>query len=299
VTRLGVLIATVVVLLLVCGTARGASYQVGPVSQQISPSQASAGASVGVSSSSPGASGSSYVSAEGPGEQPASVSSSPEGQESGPSRANGEACQSLPASAAPCYGVVSLPPTPEAGAPGTVAAPPVNPAVLAVGAASRMSLLAGRIEASPSSHSAGLTGAASWFWLSPTPTSQSLAVAVGAEHVTVTAVVESVQWSFGDGSSRSGGSGVPYRPGSPPSGAVRHAYQTRCLPGDRGHDPYVLSSCGSDGYPVAATVVWAISYQATGPITTTGALPARTTTDSTAYPVSEARAFLTTNRGTG
>jgi hypothetical protein len=144
-----------------------------------------------------------------------------------------------------------------------------------------------------------LTGAASWFWLEPSPTASSLSIALGGEHVTVSATVSSVQWRFGDGNSRSAGPGVPYQPGSTPSGAVRHIYETRCLPGDRGHDPNVLSSCGSQGYSVTASVVWAISYQATGSITSAGALPARTTTTSTSYPVSEARAFLTTNGGGG
>jgi hypothetical protein len=144
-----------------------------------------------------------------------------------------------------------------------------------------------------------LTGAASWFWLEPSPAASSLSIALGGEHVTVSASVSSVQWRFGDGNSRSAGPGVPYQPGSTPSGAVRHIYETRCLPGDRGHDPNVLSSCGSQGYAVTASVVWAISYQATGSITSAGALPARTTTTSTSYPVSEARAFLTTSGGDG
>lgn len=131
------------------------------------------------------------------------------------------------------------------------------------------------------------------------PAASSLSVALGGERVTVNANVSSVRWNFGDDTSRSAGPGVPYKPGSPPPEAVRHVYQTRCLPGDRGHDPYVLSSCGSQGYTVAASVVWAISYQATGPITSAGALPARATTTSTAYPVSEARAFLTTSGSGG
>jgi hypothetical protein len=199
----------------------------------------------------------------------------------------------------PCYGVVpgpvSAPPTPRPGARRTV----VNPALLAASVAARLVLLPGRIQASPSSQTAGLTGAASWFWLEPSPAASSLSIALGGEHVTVSATVSSVQWRFGDGSSRSAGPGVPYQAGSTPPGAVRHIYQTRCLPGDRGHDPNVLSSCGSQGYAVTASVMWAISYQATGSITSAGALPARATSTSTVYPVGEARAFLTTSGGGG
>jgi hypothetical protein len=106
-----------------------------------------------------------------------------------------------------------------------------------------------------------------------------------------------VRWSFGDESELVAGPGVPYRPGTTPAGAVRHVYRTRCLPGDQGHDPNVLSSCGANGYTVQALVQWTISYTASGPVAGGGALPARTTATSIAYPVSEARAFLTAGSG--
>ena len=94
-----------------------------------------------------------------------------------------------------------------------------------------------------------------------------------------------------------GGAGVPYRAGAAPATAVRHVYQTRCLPGDQGHDPNVLSSCGPNGYTIEALVQWAISYTASGPVAGGGALPSRSTAASIAYPVSEARAFLTAEGG--
>ena len=100
-----------------------------------------------------------------------------------------------------------------------------------------------------------------------------------------------MEWRFGDDASLRAGAGVPYRPGEPPPGAVRHRYQTRCLPGDRGRS-FVLPSCGRDGYTVEAVVVWQISYRASGPVVRLGALPSRTTATSLIYPVSEARAFL-------
>jgi hypothetical protein len=286
----GLAIATFAAVLLTAGVAYGASYQIGPVSQQVGPSRASVGASVGVSSSSRGAPGARNVSSENLAEPTVSGSGGESQGESSPSRANGETCQSLPASAVPCYGVVALPPE---AAPEAVKTQPLNPAVLAAAAAGRMSLLAGRIEASPSSHSTGLTGAASWFWLSPAPVPQSLSVAARDEHVTVTAAVGAVQWNFGDGRSITGGPGVAYRQGSSPPAAIRHVYETRCLPGDRGHDPNVSSSCGPNGYEVHATIDWRISFQASGPIATAGSLPSRSTEATMSYPVSEARAFLT------
>jgi hypothetical protein len=287
---------TAAVGLLFAQGAWAASYQIGPVSQQVSPGKASVGASVEASGSSPGASGARNVSSESRGGAPTSAPSEEEGEVTVPSRANGEACQTLPASAVPCYGVVALPPE-EAETRG--AAPPVNPAALAEATASRLALGPGRIQVSPSAHTAGLTGAASWFWIEPAPAVRSLSVSLRGERVTVSASAASVRWRFGDSSELVAGPGVPYRVGSAPADAVRHVYQTRCLPGDQGHDPYVLSSCGPNGYAVEALVQWGISYTASGPVGGGGALPSRSTATSIAYPVGEARAFLTTAGGAG
>jgi hypothetical protein len=138
----------------------------------------------------------------------------------------------------------------------------------------------------------GLTGAASWFWLDPAPRVEELTVSLAGETVTVTAEPSKVEWRFGDGMDLSGGPGRSYRPGPPPADAVLHVYETRCLPGDQGRNPYVLGSCGSTGYEVEGIVVWRISFIATGPIDASGALPPRTTETSAPYPVSEARGFL-------
>jgi hypothetical protein len=124
-----------------------------------------------------------------------------------------------------------------------------------------------------------------------------LTIGVRGESVTVTASAKEVLWSFGEGAQSAEGAGVPYRPGPAPAGAVRHVYQTRCLPGDQGRDPSVLASCGANGYAVSAEVVWSISYQASGPVAGSGVLPARTTTATISYPVSESRAFLTASGG--
>lgn len=179
------------------------------------------------------------------------------------------------------------------GTPAAPAAPPVDPTTVAGNAAKHLSLRAGQISASPSADIDGLTGAPSWFWLTPTPGTDTVAVTTGGERVTVTATESSVNWSFGDSGTLDAGPGVPYESGAAPTDAVTHDFQTRCLPGDQGHDPDVLASCGPNGYTIAATVAWSISYTATGPIARTGTLTARTTSASTSYPVTEARGFLT------
>ena len=196
----------------------------------------------------------------------------------------GHACLYLPSSVLPCFTVVA---PPGAGAPGV---PPLSPAAIAASVADRLPLEPGQIHASPTA--SGLTGAPSWFWLDPAPTATSLSVSLAGEQVTVTADPEGVEWRFGDGATDAGGAGVAYRPGSPPAGSVTHVYGTRCLPGDPGRNPYVLSSCGPSGYALVAVVSWRVTYAARGPIASGGGLQTRTTETSALYPVSEARAFL-------
>jgi hypothetical protein len=171
----------------------------------------------------------------------------------------------------------------------------VDPAEIAAGAAKQLALTAGEIRASPSTTSAGLTGWPSWFWLDGTSPRATVTASAGSEHVTVTATPSDIAWSFGDDRTVHAGRGVPYGSGRERD-AVRHGYRTRCLPGDQGHNPYVLDSCGDDGYRVRAVVTWSISYRSTGPVSESGSLPARTTETAIAYPVSEARGFLTGGR---
>lgn len=137
-----------------------------------------------------------------------------------------------------------------------------------------------------------MTGAPSWFWLAPAPATESLTVTGGGERVTVTAVPSRVVWTFGDGGQVDGGPGRPYARRAAGAGSIQHVYRTRCLPGDQGHDPYVLASCTTDGYQIGAGVEWTISFQAAGPIATSGTLPPRTTSTEIAYPVDEVRSFL-------
>jgi len=303
-SRIGAIFALTLAAAALSGPAEtwAVSYRITPDSQQLGPANASAGASVRVSTPTPGAPGGS-----GGGATP--VNFVPSGEASSSARGggftytklNGESCQYVP-NLTPCYGVTpagQTTPEPRPAAPGAPAQPPINPGILAATVAGRIPLGLGQIQASPSTQTAGLTGAASWFWIEPAPTTRSLSVSLHGEQVTVSASAASVQWSFGDSSELVAGPGVPYRPGTAPAGAVRHVYQTRCLPGDQGHDPNVLSSCGPDGYTVEALVQWAISYTAAGPVAGYGTLPSRSTATSIAYPVSEARAFLTAAGGEG
>lgn len=192
----------------------------------------------------------------------------------------GHVCQYVPSTTAVCFTLTGT---------GSAAVAPLTPAAIAEHVADRLALTPGALKASPAG--AGLTGAPSWFWLDPAPTAEELSLSLGGEQVSVTATPQ-VSWRFGDGATLDGGPGVAYRPGPAPSAAITHVYQTRCLPGDQGHDPYVLASCNGDGYEVAAVVTWQIRYRASGPVADSGTLPARTTTSTAAYSVSEARAFL-------
>jgi hypothetical protein len=197
---------------------------------------------------------------------------------------SGHVCIYKPGSVLPCFTVT-------AGGGGTPGGPGLNPAAIAAAIAARLELFPGRIHASPAASRGGLTGADSWFWLSPAPRREVLSISLRGERVSVSAE-PSIEWRFGDGAALVGGAGRPYAPGPPPADSIRHLYETRCLAGDAGRNPYVLPSCGARGYPLVALVHWAISFEATGPVSASGSLPSRTTSAGVAYPVSEARAFL-------
>jgi hypothetical protein len=200
--------------------------------------------------------------------------------------AAGHACQYVPDSVTPCFTLIG---------PGTnSSAGQLSPSAVAESLTRRVELAPGEINMSPSR--AGLTGAQSWFWLDPAPRRQSLSISLGGETVNVIAD-PTVEWRFGDGATFDGGPGIPYQTDASTADAIQHAYETRCLPGDQGHDPYVLASCRQDGYSVEALVIWHITYSAAGPVGATGTLPTRTTDTSTSYPVSESRAFLVAGGG--
>jgi hypothetical protein len=288
--------ATAAFFVLAAPTYASGSYGIYTYSQEASNGTAQAGGSISNHESTGGSQGSQISYSAGPYPEegpPGSGQSAAAPANSSPAGGGTPCVEAGEGAVSPCYGVIPGPTPAAAPTPTRRSQPPVNPAVLAASAADGLLLLPGRIEVSPSAQVRGLAGLASWFWLSPPPSPQSISVALRAERVTVSATVGSVAWSFGDRASMTGGPGVPYRDGAVPSGAVRHVYQTRCLPGDAGRDPYVLSSCGPSGYTVTATVEWTIVYTASGPVAGGGSLPARTTATSITYPVSEARGFLT------
>lgn len=192
----------------------------------------------------------------------------------------GEQCIYMPSTSALCFIVV--------GPNGAR----LDPALVAAQMSRTMNLALAPIEASPSPDRSGLTGDRSWFWLATAAARRQVTVTLGAETVTVTAEPSAVAWQFGDGRGHAGGPGVAYRTGPPPADAITHVYETRCLPGDAGRNPFVSSLCGSDGYRVLARMTWTISFVATGPVAASGTLPARTTESELVYPVGEARAFL-------
>lgn len=210
----------------------------------------------------------------------------------------GTACLYFPESPGACP-VTPAPPERLRGRRGRArpAPPPIDPYEVAESIARSMPLLPGEIRADPAGR--GWTGVATWWWLEPAPRTIAAVATLGAERVVVTAV-PSPAWNFGDGGAPGYGPGRPYRRGDRSSGgAVTHRFETRCLPGDRGRNPYVLDSCSDAGYTVAADVTWTISFVATGPVPGSGSLPSRTTSTAVAYPVNEVRAFLRSDRGDG
>ncbi len=92
----------------------------------------------------------------------------------------------------------------------------------------------------------GLAGFETWLWLSPRPSASALEERYGGVVYELTASPAGVEWDFGDGTSQrfgaQDGAGLPFPDASP----VSHAYQAD----DR------------EGYPVAARVVYDVSWSA-------------------------------------
>src|ERR671934_2018531 len=100
----------------------------------------------------------------------------------------GRVCMYAPGSVLPCFTLV--------GPGGNPGGPGLNPEAIAASVADRLTLATGRIETSP--RLAGLTGAASWFWLDPGPRAEQLTASLVGETVTVRAEPSAVEWRFGD-----------------------------------------------------------------------------------------------------
>lgn len=199
----------------------------------------------------------------------------------------GSDCIYAPGTSPICYDVVS-----PRGRPRPAAPPPPPPRTIATSLAAELDLGVGRIAASPAPGVNGLTGDPAWFWLAPAPSSQQLSVSLVGQHVVVVATPDHVTWRFGDGTVRTAGAGVAYREGPAPAAAVRHAYETRCLPGDRRRLQLLSAGCRDTGYEVEATIHWRVQYTASGRVRESGSVSPRSTTATLTYPVSEARAFL-------
>jgi len=198
----------------------------------------------------------------------------------------GESCIYIPTASPDCYMIVAK----------GFARPP-DLASIATSLAEQLELSLAPIEASPAANRDGLAGAPSWFWLSDPPGEEQRSISLAGETVTVSADPSPLSWSFGDGAAPSSGPNIFDWAAGAPADAVRHLYETRCLPGDQGHDPYVLPSCEDDGYHVSASTIWTITFTASGPVDQNGQLASRTTSSGLVYPVSEARAFLTGGQG--
>jgi len=95
---------------------------------------------------------------------------------------------------------------------------------------------------------AGLTGLATWAWLSPAPATYTVAETVAGVQYTVTATPVAVSWNFGDSALSSlvrapGGFGQAY----PQASTVSHVYQTQLA---------------APGYAVVASVHWSVAWTA-------------------------------------
>lgn len=110
---------------------------------------------------------------------------------------------------------------PGGGVPGPPPPPPTGAQVWAAEAQTWQNLVSTGLRVNPSS--LGLTGLASWFWLTNRTTNLvAPAARVGGYTVTASAAIASYTWIFGDGASV-----VAYRPGDAHHPAVSHTYQTK------------------------------------------------------------------------
>ncbi len=152
----------------------------------------------------------------------------------------GESCIYIPNASPDCYAIVA-----------SGQARPPDLSSVAAALAAQLELGLAPIEASPPATHDGLAGAPSWFWLDNVPSEEQRSLTLDGETVIVTADPSQVNWSFGDRGGPSEGpnildraAGVPaYRAVQPPP--TRRA----ALPGDQGHDPYVLASCEGERLP--------------------------------------------------
>ncbi|AXK37718.1 hypothetical protein DVA86_28080 [Streptomyces armeniacus] len=165
--------------------------------------------------------------------------------------------------------------------------PEVSPTALAEQARSQLRLPSLSIKRSPAAEQ--LVNLPTWLWLERGRWRKVSATAsVPGVSVTVTARPTAVDWSMGDGSSRTcKGPGTPYGTGPGAKGAA----QPKNASPDCGHT-YRASSAGEpdEAYPVSATVRWSLAWSGAGE---SGAFPGLTTTSSAAFRVEESQAVNT------
>ena len=131
-------------------------------------------------------------------------------------------------------------------------------------------LVSSNIEVNP--QTLGLTGLASWFWLSnPTTSLPPLTVSVAGYSVTASATIASYTWTFGDGDTA-----PAYAPGSPSAPAAIYTYQQK----------------GSYQVSVIAHYVGSYTFSGNGLAPQTAALNIDVTMGSLDYGVQEARSVL-------
>jgi len=131
-------------------------------------------------------------------------------------------------------------------------------------------LVSSGIEVNP--QTLGLTGLASWFWLSnPTTSLPPLTVSIAGYSVTASATIASYTWTFGDGDSA-----TAYGPGSSPAPAAVYTYQQK----------------GSYQVSVIAHYVGSYTFAGNGLTPQTVPLNVDVTMGTLTYGVQEARSVL-------
>ena len=134
-------------------------------------------------------------------------------------------------------------------------AAPVNPAVVAQQAVSKLPLPSPTIEMAPPTGADQLVNVAAWLWIPPAAwRGLSATAAAGPVTATATATPVRVVWNMGDGHQVTcDGPGTPYDPSTP--NAVTNCSYT-----------WTQSSAGQPGgvYQVTATIYWQVAWSAVG-----------------------------------
>jgi len=136
-----------------------------------------------------------------------------------------------------------------------VAANPVNPAVLAQQALSKLPLAAPSIEMAPPPSTDQLVNVSTWLWINPAAwQSRSATAAAGPVSATATATPVEVVWNMGDGNQITcAGPGTPYS-SSDPNASTNCSYT------------WTQSSAGqpNGAFTISATVHWQVAWTASG-----------------------------------